>query len=67
MSELTGKTALTTGSTTSVGRATAYAPAARGASMAALMSDAQRGAKVVKQIQTDGGAARFITADLPIQ
>ncbi|MET7950087.1 SDR family oxidoreductase [Micromonospora sp. NPDC005324] len=67
MSELTGKTALITGSTTGIGRATAYALAARGASVVVTGRDTQRGAEVVKRIQNDGGTARFIAADLTNQ
>ncbi|MCE0538536.1 SDR family oxidoreductase [Kineosporia rhizophila] len=64
MSELTGKTALITGSTTGIGRATAYALAARGADVVVTGRDAQRGAEVVQKIQADGGSARFVAADL---
>ncbi|PZG20457.1 short-chain dehydrogenase [Micromonospora craterilacus] len=64
MSELTGKTALITGSTTGIGRATAYALAARGASVVVTGRNAQRGTEVVQKIQADGGSARFVAADL---
>jgi NAD(P)-dependent dehydrogenase (short-subunit alcohol dehydrogenase family) len=64
MTELTGKTALITGSTTGIGRATAIALAARGAHVVVTGRDAERGAEVVQKIQADGGSARFIAADL---
>ncbi|WP_370964482.1 SDR family NAD(P)-dependent oxidoreductase [Amycolatopsis sp. cg9] len=64
MSELTGKTALITGSTTGIGRATAYALAARGANVVVTGRDAQRGQEVVQKIQAEGGSARFAAADL---
>lgn len=65
--ELYGKTALVTGSTSGIGRATAYALAARGAVVVVTGRDAQRGAQVVKQIEADGGTARFVAADLTDQ
>lgn len=64
MSELEGKTALITGSTSGIGRATAIALAARGANVVVTGRDAERGAEVVRKIQADGGTARFIAADL---
>jgi NAD(P)-dependent dehydrogenase (short-subunit alcohol dehydrogenase family) len=64
MSELTGKTALITGSTTGIGRATAYTLAARGANVVVTGRDAQRGEEVVQKIQAEGGSARFVAADL---
>jgi len=64
MSELTGKTALITGSATGIGRATAIALAARGASVVVTGRNAERGAEVVEKIQAEGGTARFIPADL---
>jgi NAD(P)-dependent dehydrogenase (short-subunit alcohol dehydrogenase family) len=64
MSELTGKSALVTGSTTGIGRATAYTLAAQGANVVVTGRDTQRGTEVVQKIQADGGSARFIAADL---
>jgi NAD(P)-dependent dehydrogenase (short-subunit alcohol dehydrogenase family) len=64
MNDLAGKTALVTGSTTGIGRATAVALAARGASGVVTGRNAQRGAEVVEKIRADGGAARFVAADL---
>jgi NAD(P)-dependent dehydrogenase (short-subunit alcohol dehydrogenase family) len=65
--ELYGKTALVTGSTSGIGRATAYTLAARGAVVVVTGRDTQRGAQVVKQIEADGGTARFVAADLTDQ
>ncbi|GGS03953.1 oxidoreductase [Streptomyces rubiginosohelvolus] len=67
MSELTGKTALITGSTSGIGRATARSLAARGASVVVTGRNAARGAEVVARIEADGGTARFIAADLTDQ
>ncbi|MFG1926455.1 SDR family NAD(P)-dependent oxidoreductase [Cryptosporangium sp. NPDC048952] len=64
MSELSGKNALVTGSTTGIGRATAFALAARGASVVVTGRDTERGTEVVQKIQADGGSARFVAADL---
>jgi NAD(P)-dependent dehydrogenase (short-subunit alcohol dehydrogenase family) len=62
--ELTGKTALVTGSTSGIGRATAIALAALGASVVITGRDGERGAQVVKEIETGGGTARFVAANL---
>ncbi|MFD4539132.1 SDR family NAD(P)-dependent oxidoreductase [Streptomyces bauhiniae] len=64
MTDLTGKTALITGSTTGIGRATAVLLAARGVSVVVTGRDTPRGADVVKQIEADGGTARYVAADL---
>lgn len=64
MSDLTGKTALVTGATSGIGRATAIALAARGASVVISGRNPERGAEVVEKIQADGGTARFVGADL---
>jgi NAD(P)-dependent dehydrogenase (short-subunit alcohol dehydrogenase family) len=67
--ELDGKTALVTGSTSGIGQATAYALARLGATVVVTGRDAERGARVVKEIEDDGGSARFVAADLsdPVQ
>jgi NAD(P)-dependent dehydrogenase (short-subunit alcohol dehydrogenase family) len=64
MNELTGRTALVTGATSGIGKATAVALAALGATVIVHGRDAQRGAQAVKEIEAAGGAARFIAADL---
>jgi NAD(P)-dependent dehydrogenase (short-subunit alcohol dehydrogenase family) len=62
--ELSGKTALVTGSTSGIGRATASALGALGAAVVITGRDAERGAQVVKEIDAIGGTARFVAADL---
>jgi NAD(P)-dependent dehydrogenase (short-subunit alcohol dehydrogenase family) len=62
--ELTGQTALVTGSTSGIGRATAVALGALGATVVITGRDAERGAQVVKEIEAAGGTARFVAADL---
>jgi NAD(P)-dependent dehydrogenase (short-subunit alcohol dehydrogenase family) len=62
--ELAGKTALVTGSTSGIGKATASALARLGAMVIVTGRNAERGARVVKEIEEDGGSARFVGADL---
>ncbi len=62
--ELAGKTALVTGSTSGIGKAPARALAALGADVIITGRNPERGAETVRQIEDDGGAARFIAADL---
>jgi NAD(P)-dependent dehydrogenase (short-subunit alcohol dehydrogenase family) len=62
--ELEGKTALVTGSTSGIGKATAAALARLGAQVIITGRDADRGARAVKEIEDDGGSARFVAADL---
>ena len=62
--ELEGKTALVTGTTSGIGKATAVALARLGAAVVVTGRDAGRGAAVVKEIEADGGSARFVAADL---
>jgi NAD(P)-dependent dehydrogenase (short-subunit alcohol dehydrogenase family) len=62
--ELEGNTALVTGSTSGIGQATAVALARFGATVVITGRDADRGARTVKQIEDDGGSARFVAADL---
>ncbi|MEU7874660.1 SDR family NAD(P)-dependent oxidoreductase [Dactylosporangium sp. NPDC049140] len=64
MNELTGRTALVTGATSGIGKATATALAALGATVIVHGRDPQRGAQTVKEIEAAGGEARFIGADL---
>ncbi len=64
MGELTGKTALVTGGTSGIGRATAAALAREGAHVLISGRSAERGAEVVDSITAEGGEAEFIRADL---
>jgi len=64
MRELTGKTALVTGSTDGVGRLVARRLGEGGARVLVNGRDAARGARVVADIQEAGGAASFLAADL---
>jgi NAD(P)-dependent dehydrogenase (short-subunit alcohol dehydrogenase family) len=61
---LDGSTALVTGATSGIGRATALQLAQLGAEVIVHGRSAERGAKVVQEIQNAGGKARFIAADL---
>jgi NAD(P)-dependent dehydrogenase (short-subunit alcohol dehydrogenase family) len=62
--ELDGTIALVTGSTSGIGKATATALAALGAQVVVTGRDAERGLRTVKEIESLGGTARFVAADL---
>lgn len=62
--ELTGRTALVTGATSGIGRATALALAGLGARVLVVGRDQGRGEQVVKDIGAEGGTAVFLPADL---
>ncbi|MET8874319.1 SDR family oxidoreductase [Nocardia sp. NPDC004604] len=64
MSELSGLSALVTGGTSGIGRATALTLARRGARVALSGRNEQRGKEVVAEIEAIGGTAVFIPADL---
>ena len=59
MTDLKGKTALVTGSTSGIGKAAAIALAARGAYVLVVGRDEQRAKDVVAEIQGSGGCAVF--------
>jgi NAD(P)-dependent dehydrogenase (short-subunit alcohol dehydrogenase family) len=59
MIDLKGKTALVTGSTSGIGRATAIALAARGAHVLIVGRDALRAKDAVSEIESSGGSATF--------
>jgi NAD(P)-dependent dehydrogenase (short-subunit alcohol dehydrogenase family) len=59
-----GKTVLVTGSTSGIGRAAAEQFAGQGADVVVTGRDQARGQDVVAAIESDGGHARFIAADL---
>jgi NAD(P)-dependent dehydrogenase (short-subunit alcohol dehydrogenase family) len=62
--DLAGTTALVTGATSGIGRATAVGLAKRGAHVVLSGRDPERGAKAVADIRFDGGTADFVAADL---
>ena len=59
MTDLKGKTALVTGSTSGIGKATAIALAARGAHVLVVGRNEQRAKDVVAEIEGSGGSATF--------
>ena len=64
MTDLTGKTALVTGATSGIGKATAQALAWAGATVAVSGRDKAKGEAVVDAIRSARGSAVFLPADL---
>jgi NAD(P)-dependent dehydrogenase (short-subunit alcohol dehydrogenase family) len=64
MTDLKGKTALATGSTSGIGRATAVALAARGARVLVVGRNERRARDVVTEIEGGGGSATYRLATL---
>lgn len=64
--QLAGKTALVTGSTSGIGRATAQLFAQEGANVVVTGRRAELGAQVVEEIRGQGGAATFYRADVTV-
>jgi NAD(P)-dependent dehydrogenase (short-subunit alcohol dehydrogenase family) len=62
--DLEGKLALVTGATSGIGQAAAMQLAAQGATVIVHGRDTVRGAAVVADIESSGGTARFVGADL---
>src|SRR5487761_1687875 len=63
MTDLAGKTVLVTGATDGVGRMVATRLGAMGARVFVHGRDAERGARVVSEIEGGGGSAAFFPAD----
>lgn len=62
--EFTGKTAIVTGASTGIGRATAHQFAANGANVVVADRNDTDGATLVNEITDDGGAAVFVQTDV---
>jgi NAD(P)-dependent dehydrogenase (short-subunit alcohol dehydrogenase family) len=65
--EIRGKVAVITGAGSGIGRATALRLANDGASILVADVDEAGGAETVKQIETDGGRAAYVRADVTLE
>lgn len=64
MKRLEGKVAIITGSTSGMGRDTAYAMAREGAKVVVVGRREERGKEVLEKIKAEGGEAIYVDADL---
>ncbi len=64
MGQLMGKVAIVTGASAGIGRATASALAAEGASVVLADVDVERGEQAAREIRDKGGVALFVAADV---
>jgi NAD(P)-dependent dehydrogenase (short-subunit alcohol dehydrogenase family) len=64
MGKLQGKSAIVTGATSGMGRATAVLFAREGASVVASGRDLDRGAGLVEEIRRDGGRVEYVPGDV---
>jgi NAD(P)-dependent dehydrogenase (short-subunit alcohol dehydrogenase family) len=64
MNELTGKIGVVTGGSAGIGRASAQALAAHGATVVVADLDVERGGDVVSEIMAKGGIASFVRTDV---
>lgn len=64
MGKLTGKVAIVTGSTSGMGRDTAYVLAGEGAKVVVVGRREDRAKEVVEKIKDDGGEAIYVVADM---
>ena len=66
MNDLTGKTAIVTGSSAGIGRAIAMALAAEGASVVVADLDVGRGRELVGELEAKGSSALFVPVDVSV-
>ena len=66
MMRMKGRTAIITGATSGMGRATALLFAREGASIVASGRDEERGQALVDDIRSAGGRAEFVAGDVAL-